>query len=434
MTAQVLIIGFAVLKIAFDGALAILADRRRKMPLPDIVSDVYEADRYAEYLAYTSERKRAKAIRDIALTAALAIVMLSGFFKILDGITGGNAYAIAAITLIVFWIIYVIGNTALSFYLTFIVDEKYGMNKQDSRGFAKDTAVDELPMLAFGLAFVLAFAFVGENAPALNGGPSMGLALGEGTRLALVAGASIAVVAVAVMPVMAMFGKHKLKPLPEGELRSEIERLIAASGKKVRQIYVYDESSRSTRKNAFMMRILGFRFLGIADNFVDECPRREVMAALSHEVGHLKHWWNVWDLGAVAILCAFVACTAALVHPETVLSLLDWIRESSGIATTNYALAVCVLGVAITPLIYATMVFRNCAARTREYRADREAVRLGYGRELEESLKRVARDELQDVNPHPVIEFLGYNHPGLANRVSAIRQAAVEYGGEPISA
>lgn len=76
----------------------------------------------------------------------------------------------------------------------------------------------------------------------------------------------------------------------------------------------------------------------------------------------------------------------------------------------------------IKPVTYAMEVYANTKGRRQEFEADQEAVRNGYGRQLEGTLKRAARDELENVNPHPVIEALEYDHPSLANRVRTLRE------------
>lgn len=425
MTAQILIVGFAVFKILFNVVLNALADKQRKVPLPASVADVYDADKYAEYLAYVSDRKKAKTVYRVVDTAILAFVTFSGYFVAVDGIGGGNVYAVAVITFFLFWTVGTIERTILSCYLTFAVDEKYGLNKLDKRGFAKDAALEELPSLALTLALLMFFVFVGEGLPSWTGGFSVGIAPAAGICAAIAAGYGVFTVAAAAISVFTMMKQYKFEPFPEGELRSDIEGLVEGSRKKIRQIYVYDESSKSTEKNAFLARIPGYRFFGIADNFLNDNSHRELLAVLSHEAGHLKHKRNAWNYGLYAIFCAlFVVAVLLIVNPAPVLFLVEWTQESFGIQTLNYVLIVDVLGTVMRPFAYAIGVYSNCKSRSEEYEADREAVRNGYGLELEETLKRVERDELMNVNPHPVIEFLEYDHPGLANRVTAMREAA----------
>lgn len=81
------------------------------------------------------------------------------------------------------------------------------------------------------------------------------------------------------------------------------------------------------------------------------------------------------------------------------------------------------IGMLLTPVGFLWGIFSNYRSRIEEYEADREAVKNGYGEELIGTFKRLSNDELVDVNPHPVIEFLEYDHPGMNNRIKAIHSA-----------
>lgn len=430
MTAQILIIGFVAIEVLLDIVLDVLADNQRKVPLPESVADVYDADKYAEYFAYVSEGKKASTVYGAIDAIVLIAVLFSGFFVVVDEFFGGNVYLVAVATFFPIWAISAIERTILSYYLTFFVDDRYGLNKLDRKGFAKDTAITELPSLVLALALLLFFVFVGENLPVWSDGFDVGLAPAIGICAAIVVGTIVILAVAAALSVFTMMKRYTFTPMPASELRSDIEKLIEGSRKKIRQIYVYDESSKSTEKNAFLLSLFGYRFFGVADNFVNENSQRELLAVLSHEVGHLKHRRNAWNYGMYVIYgVLFAVAVAVIVNPGPILFLVDWTQESFGIKTLNYVLILSVLGIVSKPFYCAVQVYSNCMARLEEYEADCEAVRNGYEYELEETLKHLERDELMTVNPHPLIEFLEYDHPGLANRIAAMREAAVKKDG-----
>ena len=78
--------------------------------------------------------------------------------------------------------------------------------------------------------------------------------------------------------------------MPDGDLRVKIMSLQEGSKKKVRKIYIYDESKKSTSKNAFLLKFLWHREFGIADNFMNENEEEELLAVLS-----LSHVHKVYD-------------------------------------------------------------------------------------------------------------------------------------------
>ncbi len=52
------LIALVVLSYLWDVVGVILSVKRQKKPLPDCVSDVYDAETYARWRAYTAERRR----------------------------------------------------------------------------------------------------------------------------------------------------------------------------------------------------------------------------------------------------------------------------------------------------------------------------------------------------------------------------------------
>ena len=91
-----------------------------------------------------------------------------------------------------------------------------------------------------------------------------------------------------------------------------------------------------------------------------------------------------------------------------------------GFTEVNYFWAQMVLGVCTWPLSKGLDAVSNCISRKHEYQADAFAAKEGYGEKLISSLKRLEKEALSDVNPHPLKVSLNYSHPTLSQRISAI--------------
>jgi STE24 endopeptidase len=59
-------------------------------------------------------------------------------------------------------------------------------------------------------------------------------------------------------------------------------------------------------------------------------------------------------------------------------------------------------------------------SRAFERRADSLAYEKGYGDELITALRKLHKDSLSDMNPHPLVVKLTYNHPPLHERIELI--------------
>ncbi len=63
----------------------------------------------------------------------------------------------------------------------------------------------------------------------------------------------------------------------------------------------------------------------------------------------------------------------------------------------------------------------NAISRLHERAADRYAISLtNNGEAFTNALRRLARINLADVSPHPLVEFLFHSHPSIEKRIRAI--------------
>ena len=401
-----------------------LSEKQRQKPLPEEVADIYEPERYQKYLAYTSDNRRISLISSAVVLVITAVLVFSPMYAAVERMVSGNPYLIFLVTAAVFLVVSEIVQVPFDWYDTFRIEEKYGLNKKDRKEFIKDEVLDfaggTILMAALGMLLV----FIGEHMEKWTRGFSLGIGK------ALLLGAAIAAVIVIFAFVAALFSlflmrkKYTFTPLEEGELRDKIMRLQEGSKKQVRLIFVYNESKKSTGKNAALLKLLWHREFWIADNFLNENAEDELLAVLSHEIGHLKHKKNLLNfLQYAAFAVIFAVFVLLIAYPAPALAVLDWIRRSFGITVNNYYVIIMIVTAVLSPLSLLTGMFSKYRSREEEKEADREAVKNGYGEALIRTFKKLSSDELVNVNPHPAIEFLEYDHPGMYRRIKAIREA-----------
>jgi Zn-dependent protease with chaperone function len=399
------------------------ADEQRKKPLPAEVADIYEPERYQTYLDYVADTKRVQNKYKIINTIVDCILIFSPIYGYIENISGGNPYISFLIMYAIIWLLGLVTETGEHYEFTFGVKEKYGLNKKDKREFAKDEVISNVLETVVMLVFVGFLIYIGEHMAAWTDNFSIGL-----LKSAIICGCIFAIFfiiskALSVFSYIMLRKRYVFTPMEEGELKDKIWKLQEGSKKKVKEIYVYNESKKSTSKNAFLLKLFWHREFGIADNFLNENDEAELLAVLSHETGHLKHKKDIWDFinyGISAILMIVLVCIVA--NPQVCLWINAWIRDSFGITTNNYYLTLSIYGAIITPVNFITHIYDSYRSRRAEYEADREAVKNGYGEELISTFKNMSTDELINVNPHPFIEFTEYSHPGMYRRIKAIRE------------
>lgn len=398
----------------------------RKQP-PFEVEDVYTRERHEEFVNYSTETLRANcAHRAIRFAIFAALVLLLPFGAI-ESFAGYNPYATSLLTLLIFSAANACESYRYEYQVTLGIRQRYGLNHLSRRGFVGTYLRQRTLSLAGMVAIVLLACLVGHNLTRVTNNFTQGFMPAFLICLVLCGVLELVLMAQQLFTYYLLRREYTFQPLPEGKLRQQIARMLDGCKHRVSQVYVYDESTRSNAKNAFLLRVLWHREIGIADNFIEQNSERELLAVLSHEIGHLKHQHGLPELvNALFVLAlAFVGALLSC-NPWIMRALAQWVRSSFGITYNNYFLLLLIVSAfAYIPSIFVGIA-TNARSREREREADLEVVRNGYGEDLIATLKRMAADQLVNVSPHPFVEFAEYDHPSLINRIRNIRQAEAE--------
>lgn len=397
--------------------------KQQKKPLPEAVAGIYDSDRYSKFISREGEIRKLYLIYYIVNFIIDNCILFSPIFAAIERITDGNVYLTVLITYFTYWLASEITELPYSYYYSFVIDEKYGLNKMTHKEFVKDELLSIAGDIVTSLGLSLIIALCGEHMYGWTNGFTVGwkktVLIGLGIYSVLL----IFILAVAFFHYFILKKKYSFTPLPDGELRDKIKALMVGCKKKVSEIYVYDESKKSTEKNAFLLKLLWHREFGIADNFVNENDESELLAVLSHEIGHLKHKKGLLDVIDWMISIAVSAFLISLLcYPAPALWINRWIRDSFQITQNNYYVLLSVYAGFMMPITFITKRFSNYKSRRNEYEADMEAVKNGLGEELITTFSKMTSAELIDLNPHPFLEWLDFDHPGMFTRISYIRE------------
>ena len=156
--------------------------------------------------------------------------------------------------------------------------------------------------------------------------------------------------------------------------------------------------------------------LSYGDNLVNAYSADEITAVFAHEFAHAKfrHVIKSLPFSILGILVSFISLAIVLNIPS--------LYTAFGFDGMNYYFAQMMSGVIIWPLSTAMGIVGNYISRKHEYQADAFAAKEGYGQVLISALKRLSKESLSGVNPHPAMVILNYSHPTLSQRIDAIRK------------
>ena len=425
MKLKIIIFIFLLIRFCWNQYLVYLTNKQRQLPLPDIVSNIYSKERYQSYINYKKEYRKITLGINILSLVIESIFILSDFYTLFDN---ANPYISAALVILVTQVINNLITVPLDYYATFSIEERYGKNKKTKKEWLKDYVLNLLLEIVLNVVLFGFTIFVCSNMQKWTNNFSISY------LQSFIICALIALILFIIMTLLSFLSlvvlrlQYKFIEMEDNNLRKQIEQYCKEAKKKVRHIKIYNESKKSTSKNAFLLKILWYREFGIADNFLNENDQDELLAVLLHEIGHLKHKKNIYNyINYLSLAILFILLVYLLPNGQLIININKYINNSFNLHYTNYILSLTVIAYALTPLVYVKQVYSNYVSCLEEKEADFNAVDHGYGKALINTFTKLSSDELIDVNPHPLVELLTYNHPGMYKRISYIKQRDDEY-------
>lgn len=424
MNARIVLFAFIVAKDAWTYVIDYLLMRHLRKPLPKEVACIHDAKSWADFLELSMKEERLCLVNDICARAIDFALIFSPFFAWVDSVCGQDILPAFIATTALVSLAHTPTSYATALITEFKVRKRYGQSNISFAEFNKDFLIDKVSTLvASTLSLCLIVALCSDSANRLTSAEIQPRAIVNEILRILPAFLAIAIF-LALVGLAAMLASHKFSSLPEGDLRTEIERMLGSCRKRVRWLTIYNESAKSNEENAFVLRIPGFRMISIADNVLDDGDKNKALATVAHEIGHLKHRFRPYDLlGYIPLVVILLVLGLCLMNVNNLLSVDAWVRKSFRLSNFSAYLGLQFMNIAMAPINYLVEIPDNYVSRKHEYEADRNAVAEGYGQELIEFLSSSSKKELGNVNTHPLVEFLELSHPALPNRLRAITEA-----------
>lgn len=407
MNVKLIVLLLILLDAAWKVVVGILDRRSLRRKTPDSVKDVYDEAEYRKWRAYKSESKRVEAISAIAGYAVDIILIMANVYAAFAGCFPDNIYLQMLSVILLNTLVSAVVSLPFDYYSTFTVEEKYGFNKSTKKTFVADQIKDFFIELI--LMTLLVCAFIGFHKK-------------FGDLVILFFTVGIILFGLIFSFLTPLFTKlfNKFQPLEEGGLKDRLTALMTKYGYKVKAIEVMDASRRSTRMNAYFTGLGPVKRIVLYDTLKEAMSEEQICAVFAHEMGHGLHHDMLRNRIVSVVQGLAIALSGWLVisTPE--------VFTAFGFNGVNFGFAFVLMGYIlgiITPLIG---LLTNTFSRKAEYRADAQAVQEGYGNELISALKLLAKNNLADLSPDPLLVKLTYSHPTLDQRITAILEKMAE--------
>jgi STE24 endopeptidase len=403
----IVIVSVSAASYLFDLVLEILNLKAQRRDIPDDIAAFYDREKYLKSLEYLKVRTKFSFLSGgFGFLLSLGMLLFGGFGYV-DSLL--RPYFEQEIWLsVVFFGVILIASDILSLpfqlWSTFVIEERFGFNKTTKQTFVADKIKGYVVGGLVGGA-LLALLIVLVN----KFGPNFWIWFG--------AIASVILLAVNMFYtswILPLF--NKLTILPQGELKSAIEKFSKKVNFSLENIFVMDGSKRSSKANAFFSGIGRKKKIVLYDTLITNHTTEELVAVLAHEVGHFKK---------KHIILSFVLSVVQVFFLLFVLSLMIFNSDLSiALGGTQQAIHLNLIAFAIlfSPVSGVTGLLMSLLSRKNEYEADAYARETYSGAALSSALKRLSVDTLSNLYPHPLYVFFYYSHPTLLQRLRALRE------------
>ncbi len=406
-TIFVIIVTILIAEYFVSRILDYLNAKMRGSDLPEVLSGIYDEDKYKKSQEYGKTNNRFALISGSFQLVLVLLMMFLGGFAYFDKIALGFAEHPVWSALIFFGILFFLSdiiNTPFSVYSTFVIEEKFGFNKTTVKTFILDKLKGWLLTIIIGggiLGFIIWLYFQTTDMFWIY------------AWIAL-SGFSIFMSMFYSNLIVPLFNKQT--PLEEGELRDEISKFGEKAGFKIDNIYVIDGSKRSSKANAYFTGLGKKKRIVLYDTLINDLSIDEIVAVLAHEIGHykLKHTLVSMILSIVQSGLIFYILSLFIGNENLSMAL--------GADTYRFELSLIAFGMLFSPISTVIGLFMNIFSRKNEYQADNFANSFGLGNSLISSLKKLSVNNLTNLTPHPAYVFAYYSHPTLYQRIMAIKK------------
>jgi STE24 endopeptidase len=396
-----IIISIIIIDFLADKILDALNAKHYNDPVPDSLKDVFDEHEYEKSQRYKKSNYKFGMVSSTFSVVVLLLFLFLDGFDFVDTLARSVSDNAILIALIFFGII-MPGSDLLSlpfsWYHTFVIEEKFGFNKTTPRTFILDKLKGWGMMILLGggiLALIVWFyQFAGDNF--------------WWYAWVLVAAFSIFLNMFYARLIVPIFNKQA--PLPEGPLRNKIEAYAQKEGFTLEKIFVIDGSKRSTKANAYFSGFGNEKRVTLYDTLINDLQDEEIVAVLAHEVGHYKKNHIIINMVISILSTGFTLWILSLFVGNPLLS------EALGVENPGFHIGLVAFGILYSPISELTGIIMNYLSRKFEYQADNFAKQTYEAQPLISGLKKLSKNSLSNLTPHPAYVFVHYSHPPLYKR------------------
>ena len=379
-------------------------------PIPDLLSGIYDQDKYQKQQSYFRANTRFGLLTSTVSFLVIILMIVFGGFGWLDGIVQRWTANPILVSLIFFGILFLandIISTPFEIYDIFVIEERFGFNKTTPKTFILDK------LKGYALTAVLGGGIIALVMWFYQLNPQYFWLI----AWACVTSVSLFISLFYSELIVPLFNKQT--PLEAGELRDAIEKFSKKAGFELKNIFVIDGSKRSTKANAYFTGFWKKKRIVLYDTLINDLDTAEIVAVLAHEAGHSKYKHTLRNILINLPYTLLVFFLLGLILRSDVLA------QALGGKEASFHLNILAFGVLYSPVSMMLGLAMNVLSRKHEYQADGYVKENKMGEQLISALKKISSKSLSNLTPHPAYVFVNYLHPTLLQRVEKLTNSPV---------
>ncbi|MBN1830518.1 MAG: M48 family metallopeptidase [Deltaproteobacteria bacterium] len=210
---------------------------------------------------------------------------------------------------------------------------------------------------------------------------------------------------------------NKFTPLENRELTERIRRLAEKEGFAIKGIFQMDAGKRSRHSNAYLSGFGKTKRIVLFDTLLGSHDDDEILAVLAHEIGHFKRNHIKKQLVIMGLF--------SLIFFYLISWMISWapMYHAFGFSGMPVYVGLFLVAVLWEPLGFFLSPVSMAVSRRFEREADRFAFNvMKSAQPLVKALKKMAKDNLSNLRPHPLYVRFNHSHPPLLERIRALEE------------
>ena len=374
--------------------------------VPERLKDFVTEEVHERTLEYARTNARADFLESSVQLVLFITFWWCGGFRYVDEWVQGLGWGAIASGLTIFALLY-LAQSLLSLpfdaYNTFWIEAEFGFNRTTVGTFIQDRVKGTLILAILGLPLLGFILWLFMHVPLA-------------AMYAWITLTAVSLLMTFLAPRLLFPLFYKFEPLPDENLRAAIIALSHRLDFPVTEVSLVDGSRRSSKANAFFTGFGKLKRIALYDTLVENHSQPEILAVLSHEIGHSKRK-HVPRQVALSLLTSglmFGILHFAVHDPR--------LSAAFGVTSGSVAWSLLFFSILYAPLSTAIGWISGSMSRKFEYEADAFAKdAMGSPEPMVNALTKLSRDHLSNPTPHPVYIFLHYSHPTVLQRMEALQ-------------